>query len=64
MGKSESIEAELDYLHLLRSRHLQWMKDAIDPEVYHAHGEILDLLEQTTEQFEVLLRALKKPGEK
>ena len=60
MGKTENIEAELDYLHLLRSRHLQWMKDAIDPEIYRAHGEILDLLEQTTERFQILLKALKK----
>jgi hypothetical protein len=59
MGKTENIEAELDYLQLLRSRHLQWMKDAIDPEIYRAHGEILDLLEQTTERFQVLLKALK-----
>ena len=59
MGKTESIEAEMDYLHLLRTRHLQWMKDTIDPEIYRAHGEILDLLEQTTERFEVLLKVLK-----
>ena len=63
MGKTESVQAELDYLRLLRSRHLQWMKDTIDPEIYRAHGEILDMLEQTTEQFEVLLRVLNKPGE-
>ena len=63
MGKTESVREELDYLHLLQSRHIQWMKDTIDPEIYRAHGEILDLLEQTTEQFEVLLRVLKKPGE-
>jgi hypothetical protein len=59
MGNTENIEAERDYLHLLRNRHLQWMKEAIDPEIYRAHGEILDLLEQTTERFEILLKALK-----
>jgi len=59
MGKIESIKAELDYLHLLRSRHLQWMKDTNDPQIYRAHGEIVALIEQTTEQFEILLKAME-----
>lgn len=62
--KLESVEAELDYLYLLRRRHREWMEDTKDPEIRGTHREIIDLVEQMTDRFEILLEALNKPGNK
>jgi hypothetical protein len=62
-GKLESLEAEYDYLHLLRSRHLQWRSDTNDPEIRRRHGEIVDSIQQLIDQFEILMDALQKQKE-
>jgi len=62
-SKLESLEAEYDYLHLLRERHLQWMSNTNDPEIRRMHGEIVASIKQLIEQFEILMDALEKQGE-
>ena len=58
-SKIESLEAEYDYLHLLRERHLQWRSNTNDPEIRRMHGEIIDLIKQLIDRFEILLDALQ-----
>ncbi len=56
--KIESLETQLDYLNLLRLRHLHWMTSADDPEVKEFHSKIAKRLEEITGSYASLLGAL------
>jgi len=59
-SKRDSLEAEHDYLHLLRNRHLEWMNNTNDPEIHRMHREIIDSIKQMIDRFEILLEALQR----
>jgi hypothetical protein len=57
--KLESLQTQYEFLNLLRLRHLQWTNTADDSQVEGAHLEIAELIEQITDQYQLLLRSLK-----
>ena len=59
-GKIESLEIEQEYLHILRTRHLQWMSDTNDPEIRRMHREIVDSINRMIDQFGILLEAQQR----
>jgi hypothetical protein len=59
-SKIDSLEAEHDYLRLLRERHSQWMSNTNDPEIRRMHSEIVNLIEPLIDRFERLLEVLRE----
>jgi hypothetical protein len=59
-SKIDSLEAEHDYLHVLRERHLQWTSNTNDPEIRRMHSEIVNLIKPLIDRFERLLDALQE----
>lgn len=57
--KAESLQTQLDYLNLLRLRHLQWMTAAEDPETKDVHSQIVRRLEEITDEYSGLLLELQ-----
>ena len=58
--KIESLETQLDYLNLLRLRHLQWMSSADDLSAKEFHSKIAKSLEEITQQYNCLLSVLPR----
>jgi hypothetical protein len=58
--KIESLQTQLDYLNLLRLRHLQWMTSAADPKTKDLHSGIAGELEELTSHYNGLLAALQR----
>ncbi len=56
--KVESLETQLDYLNLLRLRHLHWMSASEDPGVREFHARIAKGLEEITGSYGTLLNTL------
>jgi hypothetical protein len=57
--KLESLRTQYEFLNLLRLRHLQWMNTADDSQVEGLHLEIAELIEQITDSYQELLRAVR-----
>ena len=57
--KLESLQTQYEFLNLLRLRHLQWTSTADDSQIEGAHLEVAELIEQITDQYQVLIRSLK-----
>ncbi len=59
--KKESLQTQLDYLNLLRLRHLTWMTSATDPRIEDLHSRIAAQLEALTDEYNGLLDTLQSP---
>ena len=59
--KIESLETQVEYLNILRLRHLQWMTSTDDPETEGVHREIAGLIEQITDRYHHVLDAIGQP---
>lgn len=56
--KLEDLQAQRDYLLLLRDHHLLWSKSTDDPSIIRMHIEIIDLLYQMEVRYEDLQAVL------
>jgi hypothetical protein len=59
----EALKVQRDYLRVVRDRHQVWNKDAADVEINPIRYEIIDLIERTLAQYDLLLEALRRPVE-
>ena len=57
--KIESLQTQIEYLKILRLRHLQWMNSTDDPVVEDRHLEIAELIERIADQYHHLLGATR-----
>ena len=60
--KKNSILQHLDMVEMLRSRHETWVSERLDPEILQAHYDILNLLEQTKNKYDELLKLYGRKG--
>ncbi len=58
--KIESLQTQLDYLNLLRLRHMQWMSSANDSETRVRHTHIAEQIKKITDEYIGLLGALQQ----
>jgi hypothetical protein len=61
--KIESLQTQQEYLNLLRLRQLNWMSSTSDPEIKRIHRKLAETIEQTTDQYNRLLKELRKQRE-
>jgi hypothetical protein len=62
--KIASLQAQHDFLRVLRLRHLQWSNATDDLEIKGAHLAVVALLERMADQYSALLDSLSQPGQK
>jgi hypothetical protein len=60
--KIKSLQAQYEFLNLLRLRHVQWANSTDDPQIKGGHLAIVKQLERTAEQCSCLLDSLSLPG--
>jgi hypothetical protein len=58
--KIENLQTQLEYLNLLRLRHLQWMSSASDSRIEGLHSSIVEQIQQITDQYSGLLGKLQQ----
>lgn len=53
------LQAQSEYLILLRDHHLLWINNTNDREIIHMHSDIVNLIKQLEHQYGALLDALQ-----
>jgi hypothetical protein len=59
----EALKIQQQYMTVVRERQRAWNKESNDSEINRIRNEILDLVEKTIVQYDLLLEALRKPIE-
>ena len=57
--KMNDLQAQSEYLILLRDHHLLWINNTNDREIIRMHSDIVNLIKQLEHQYEALLDALQ-----
>jgi len=60
--KRNSILTHLEMLEMLRSRHQMWATERLDSEIMQTHYDIIDLIEQTSNKYNELLKLYGRKG--
>ena len=61
--KRNSILRHLEMLEMMRSRHQMWATEGPDSEIMQTHYDIIDLIEQTSNKYDELLKLYGSKGE-
>ena len=56
--KTETLQAQYEFLNLLRRRHLQWANSTNDPQIKRWHLAIVEQLQHMADQYSGLLASL------
>lgn len=59
----EALKIQKQYMTVVRERHQAWSKDPDTIENNRIRSEIMDLIEKTITQYDLLLEALRRPIE-
>ena len=57
--KISDLMLQYEYLLLLRDHHELWIRQAPDPEIIRMHRDIINLIKQLEERYQVLLETLQ-----
>ena len=57
--KINDLQAQYEYLLLLRDHHGLWIKQTNDREIIRMHHDIVDLIKQIEDRYRVLLESLQ-----
>ena len=57
--KINDLQAQHQYLLLLRDHHLLWIKNTNDREIIRMHNDIINLIKQIEDRYGALLEALQ-----
>jgi len=56
----ESLKIQQEHMLVVRDRHRFWVQDTGDIEINRIRRDIIDLIEKTVDQYDLLLEALQR----